>query len=1034
MTKRARLRVGVLAAILVVAIVPIASAVPAGDIAYLYGTPYTTSGQYNSTTHALTNVNNGIYGNSNSWIPAGGTPAPWDVGIALGQGFRIDAVALGRDNLGTYTDRVASNFTIASSTGGGPVSLRYAETGRTDPLRVQYDFINTDADSTDRYEGTEVQTFVADDVQLNITASSNGTEVCIDELEIYGRPATVPGMQGANGNLAQLPSASPFASSLISGGAYTSHQIDHINDGLYGNANSWIGGAGTTSYCGVSLGKSVQALGLAFGRDNLDAYADRVVGSYTVEVTNVMVSDYTDPAVPWTPIGVVDRNYAPGDGATVRANFPGRMEYASPVGAAEITAVRVVAATGACIDELEVLGVAMPDDNLALAGTAHASSIYAGGTNPSHQIDHLNDGLYGNDNSWLSATSNTGIAGVTLDGDYRIDAIAFGRSNTGSHTDRVAVDFTIESSTGGGAAVVRQTVTGRTDPLRVQYDFINPGSTGAINTFVADDVQINITASSTNDQPCIDELEIYGRPTTVAGFDSASATGNLAQAAGATPFATSVIPGYPDRHSVGGLTDGLYGNSNSWIPAGSGTEYGGVNFGSATPVYVGQIAFGRDNTDVYKDWMVATYELEYTLDDPADPKATWQSYGTVDRNYAPGGGSVRPLFAGRMAYDVANVPVRGVRVKAAGGMCIDELEAIGMAPRELSFKVLEDSTAAASSAMEPTFGVAHLNDGIQGTSTGSPARYWNENTNGVAGDWARLTWSEDQLVRLVNLRMPITAYDLPTSTLPDVKVQYLRPSGNPAVEADWLDYDAARTLIAPNPADTTRRNDPNNYYAAPAILTRGVRAWFGGTGNDDGWNFLDEIQAIGSTNIAPQHGTPVASSQHSSNLYPADALNDNILGGNNASGIPFYYWNDGTARAYPDWAGILFGGTVYVDGVNLRTPIMNITDINRLIEDVSLEYLIRGGDPNNNADWKVLVDDITLLAPNTDDGSQNNLFTFAPVWTAGIRAQFGPGSGNVDGWNYLDEIQVYGHVPEPASLTLVGAGLLALLRRRKARR
>ena len=117
--------------------------------------------------------------------------------------------------------------------------------------------------------------------------------------------------------------------------------------------------------------------------------------------------------------------------------------------------------------------------------------------------------------------------------------------------------------------------------------------------------------------------------------------------------------------------------------------------------------------------------------------------------------------------------------------------------------------------------------------------------------------------------------------------------------------------------------------------------------------------------------------------------------------------------------------------MNLRTPIMDLGDAARVIDDVSIEYLALGGDPNNPADWLALVDAFTLVAPTTNDGTQNNFFTFAPIQTAGIRAYFGPGSGNDAGWNYLDEIEVFGYVPEPTSLVLLAAGIAALRRRRR---
>ena len=63
------------------------------------------------------------------------------------------------------------------------------------------------------------------------------------------------------------------------------------------------------------------------------------------------------------------------------------------------------------IDELEIFG---PEGktNLALAKSgakATASSLLAG--YPIHRIEHLNDGKYGNDHSWIAATTKAESSG-----------------------------------------------------------------------------------------------------------------------------------------------------------------------------------------------------------------------------------------------------------------------------------------------------------------------------------------------------------------------------------------------------------------------------------------------------------------------------------------------------------------------------------------------------------------------------------------------------------------------------------------------
>ena len=66
------------------------------------------------------------------------------------------------------------------------------------------------------------------------------------------------------------------------------------------------------------------------------------------------------------------------------------------------------------IDELELFGPA-GNENLALAergAVATASSLLPG--YPIHQIKHLNDGRYGNDYSWISATNGAAWAQIEL--------------------------------------------------------------------------------------------------------------------------------------------------------------------------------------------------------------------------------------------------------------------------------------------------------------------------------------------------------------------------------------------------------------------------------------------------------------------------------------------------------------------------------------------------------------------------------------------------------------------------------------------
>ncbi|MFT7640755.1 MAG: hypothetical protein ACI9G1_002499, partial [Pirellulaceae bacterium] len=69
------------------------------------------------------------------------------------------------------------------------------------------------------------------------------------------------------------------------------------------------------------------------------------------------------------------------------------------------------------------LGPGTAPDNLARTGTAFAKDLIFGGGNASHQISHLNDGVYGNPNSWIG-NNNSGLssfAGIALAAASSID-------------------------------------------------------------------------------------------------------------------------------------------------------------------------------------------------------------------------------------------------------------------------------------------------------------------------------------------------------------------------------------------------------------------------------------------------------------------------------------------------------------------------------------------------------------------------------------------------------------------------------------
>jgi hypothetical protein len=101
------------------------------------------------------------------------------------------------------------------------------------------------------------------------------------------------------------------------------------------------------------------------------------------------------------------------------------------------------------LDELEIFGPES-DANLALAArgaSARASSVIAG--YPIHAVAHLNDGLYGNDHSWIAATSGEEWAEIELPAATRVARVGFTRDRTGRFTDRQPREVEVRLSLDG---------------------------------------------------------------------------------------------------------------------------------------------------------------------------------------------------------------------------------------------------------------------------------------------------------------------------------------------------------------------------------------------------------------------------------------------------------------------------------------------------------------------------------------------------------------------------------------------------------
>ena len=131
-----------------------------------------------------------------------------------------------------------------------------------------------------------------------------------------------------------------------------------------------------------------------------------------------------------------------GDGVSAAGN----RDELVPVRAAGLR-FRVLGTSSAepCIDELEVFS---GDVNIARGAEVTTSGDYAG--NPRHRLEHINDGEYGNDRSWISDTAGSGWIELEFAEPSVIEAVAWARDRTGVYADRLATDYVIEVREKGG--------------------------------------------------------------------------------------------------------------------------------------------------------------------------------------------------------------------------------------------------------------------------------------------------------------------------------------------------------------------------------------------------------------------------------------------------------------------------------------------------------------------------------------------------------------------------------------------------------
>ena len=789
--------------------------------------------------HVAANLNDGLYGNINSWI-SGGAPDPF-AALRFAASVNITSIAWSRDNglgagdscAGTCTDRAVGTYTLqvtaVASPDGTTPETGDASTGWATIGTVQYlpgtedgSFASYLRHRFDVAEGGSP--IAATGLRIKVSVGGIGGGLDIDEIEVnpiadpvppisnFIEIAAAPGFAVAwdrnegNFRTPANPAPAPANDASTSRGAtpFTStdlgpaisvpfHRAVNLNDGLYGNANSWIPnfiGGDAAPFGGINFGRRLLLRSVAWGRDNGNTaegnFNDRALGVYVVQVTtmpnpgaNTPEACGPTPEAGWVTVGTI--NYKANDLTYFNSHLRHRFDVTQGGAPIVATGIRIkVPNANSDIDEIEVnsnlavdqnavritnapdatiawdgndghfnnpaVGAAPPVNRaLATEGTTPFTSSDLGPVLgiPFHRAVNLNDGLYGNANSWISANGVGGtsdldpFAGLNFGGTVSITNIAWGRDNGnvagdccgGTATDRsldtyrlqfttVALPDATTPDTGdagtGWQDVGTVTYASATPPyftpyLRHRFDIAAGGlpldATGirikvANGNTAIDEIEINTSVSPPTPLPALDIAAAAGYAITWDGNDGhynnpavvATPPDNRALASnGTTAFGSSQLDF--GVHFIPNVIDGRYGNANSWIPnftIPDPAPFIGLNFNGT--VAITNLAWSRDNGNAVDnccggtatDRALGTYTIQFTsvaspdssTAETGDAATGWEELGTINyrRAEAP---DFNPHLRHRFDVSASGAPIEatGLRIKVPDANSdIDEIE------------------------------------------------------------------------------------------------------------------------------------------------------------------------------------------------------------------------------------------------------------------------------------------------------------------------------------------------------------------------
>ncbi len=434
--------------------------------------------------HFIDNLNDGAYGNAYSWIGLDtGEFFDFFAGIDLGATpvDNLQSIAFGRSNVlagdvcaGVCMDRHLGLYTLQYTQFPRP-STNLDLDSSNDPTSGWVDIGTLDYVGSEGFGTNFNQTWQRHRYNFDPVSATGmrlivpNADTAIDEIELYTTagevvdppPAPDPieisvsapfsiTWDGNNGDFGQdfVPDnfalaesgATPFTSSDLGpqlGIAY--HVVENVNDGIYGNGNSWIGGDDNPyapiQFAGVSLAEAVSVSSVAWGRDNQGQFGDRSLGEYSLQFTLVPdpdadTPDTGDPVTGWQTIGSVRYSVA-------TAEFTPQLRHefeisrdGSPILA---TGVRLLVpgtglGAGTAIDELEVYGIIGPvgepcdlngDGVCDVMDIDELTAVVVAGTDdPRYDVDRNGEVNQEDRRIWVEELMNTWFGDADLNGTF----------------------------------------------------------------------------------------------------------------------------------------------------------------------------------------------------------------------------------------------------------------------------------------------------------------------------------------------------------------------------------------------------------------------------------------------------------------------------------------------------------------------------------------------------------------------------------------------------------------------------------------